>query len=109
MLTVGNCRSSNRFGIYARNQATDQTISVEYSYIRNTGVYNLRQLPYRGIYDGGYNDPGWYQTDNVYTGQLILTRCDTINKIYSGTFSFTAKEYSGRIVQVTDGRFDLKE
>lgn len=109
VLTVGNCRSSNRFDIYARNQATDQNIFIEYSYISMTGVYKLREYAYRGIYDGGYADPGWYQTDSVYTGQLILTRCDTVNKIYSGTFSFTAKDYSGRIVQVTDGRFDLKE
>jgi len=110
VLKVSNCSSSNRFGIYARNKATDQTIFVEYSYISHTGAYNLRQYPYRGIYSGGYADPGWFTTDSVYTGQLILTRCDTINKIYSGSFSFTAKDKtSGRIIQITDGRFDLKE
>jgi len=110
VLSISNDRNSNRFGIYAYNQNTIQTIFIEYTYISQAGIYKLRQYPFRGIYSGGYADPGWYPTDSVYTGQLILTRCDTTNKIYSGTFSFTAKEpNTGKIVQITDGRFDLKE
>jgi hypothetical protein len=110
VLSVGNSRNYNQFGVSAYNQQTTQRIGIEYTYLSNTGVYKLRQYPFRGIYSGGYSDPGWFPTDSIYTGQLILTRCDTINKIYSGTFSFTAKEpNTGRVVQITDGRFDVKE
>ncbi len=110
VLSVSNDRNSDRFGIYAYNQNTTQTIFIEYTYLTKIGVYKLRQYPFRGIYDGGYADPGWFPTDSIYTGQLILTRCDTINKIYSGTFSFTAKNSStAKIIQITDGNFDLKE
>jgi len=109
VLSVSNSRNDNHFGVSAYNQQTIQSIAIEYTYITQPGIYKLRQYPFRGIYSGGYADPGWFPTDSIYTGQLILTRCDTINKIYSGTFFFTAKERNGRIVQITDGRFDLKE
>ena len=110
VLSFGNDRRSNGFGISAYNQETTQSVAIEYTFINQPGVYKLRQYPYRGIYNGGYADPIGVQTDSVYTGQLILTRCDTINKIYTGTFSFTAKEpTTGRIIQITDGNFDLKE
>ncbi len=110
VLSFGNSRTSNGFGISAYNQETTQSVHIEYTFISQTGTYTLRQYPYRGIYSGGYADPGWFPTDSVYTGQLILARCDTINKFYSGTFFFTAKDKtSGRIVQITEGRFDLKE
>lgn len=51
-------------------------------------------------------------------GRLVVTRLDTVAHIVSGTFEFTAAEVSGgltgngtpipggRIVRVTDGRFD---
>lgn len=109
VLSVSNCRSSNRFGISADNQKTGQSISIEYTYVTQAGAYKLKQYPFRGIYEGGYAGWGWFTTDSIYTGQLNFTRCDTINKIYSGTFYFTAKERDGRIVKITEGRFDLKE
>lgn len=109
VLSVSNDRNSNHFGISANNQKTGQRISIEHTYLSQTGVYKLQEYPFRGIYSGGYADPGWFPTDSIYNGQLILTRCDIVNKIYSGTFFFTAKERNGRIVQITEGRFDLRE
>lgn len=108
-LSVSNSRNSNRFRIYASNEETDQDIYIEHMYITQPGVYKLWQYPYRGYYSSGYADPGWFSTDSIYTGQLSITRCDTINKIYSGSFYFTAKSSRSRIVQITDGRFDIKE
>ncbi len=50
-----------------------------------------------------------YRTNNTYTGTVIITRCDTVNQIYSGNFYFKAvDENTGKIVNVTDGRFDVK-
>lgn len=110
VLSVGNSRKYNIFVIHAQNQETDQSISIEFTFIRQSGTYQLRQYPYRGIYDAGKRDPGWYTTDSLNTGELILTHCDTVKGIYSGKFFFTAKEANaGRIVKITEGRFDLKE
>lgn len=110
VLSVSNSRNFNLFSIDAQNQETSQDVGIEFPYMRKTGTYQLRQYGYRGIYSAGYRDPGWYTTDSVYKGELTLTRCDTINKIYSGGFYFTAIDpNTGRVVKITDGRFDLKE
>ena len=110
MLSVGNNSNYNAFSISAQNQETDQSIGIEYTFIRQAGTYQLRQYPFRGIYDAGYKNPGWYTTDSLNTGELIFARFDTINRIYSGKFSFTAVDSNtGRFVKITEGRFDLKE
>ena len=107
VLSVGN-RSG--FGIHADNQETDESVSIEFTHLTQTGTYKLRQYPFRGVYQAGFRNPGWYTTDSLNTGELIITRCDTVNKIYSGRFSFTGiNPNTGKIVKVTDGRFDLKE
>lgn len=103
------------FGISAANQETSEDIAIENPYIKKTGVYKLQaDHPNRGIYDYTIivtvNDPGVYTTDSTNTGELTITRCDTTNHIYSGTFYFTAKDpTTSKTVSVTDGRFDLKE
>jgi len=58
----------------------------------------------------------YYAKDKRYTSleviesRVNLTRYDTLNLIFSGTFSFTAKNRTGNdTVQVTDGRFDIKQ
>ena len=107
VLSIGN---RNGFGIHAHNQETDESVSIEFTRLTQTGTYNLRQYPFRGVYQAGYRNPGWYTTDSLNTGELIITRCDTINKIYSGRFSFTGIDpNTGIVIKVTDGRFDLKE
>jgi hypothetical protein len=43
------------------------------------------------------------------SGELHLTRFDTVNRIVSGTFFFTARDtVSGDSVNIQDGRFDLR-
>lgn len=52
---------------------------------------------------------GQYETNSTYTGNITFTRFDTDANIMSGTFEFQAAEiFSGEIVTITDGRFDLK-
>lgn len=49
-----------------------------------------------------------YLTDNTYTGQVKLLLLDSINKIVSGTFYFTAYDKNtGDSVSIKDGRFDI--
>jgi hypothetical protein len=48
-----------------------------------------------------------YSTNNSTSGQLTITKLDTINQIVSGTFYFKAVNAPGETVSVTDGRFDM--
>lgn len=99
------------FSITADNQETSESITLENPYIKTTGVYKLHALyPNRGVYSRSIPESGWFVTDSSYSGELTITRCDTINRIYSGTFFFTARDpNSGKTISITDGRFDVKE
>jgi hypothetical protein len=48
-----------------------------------------------------------YITNNTVSGQLTITKLDSIKDFVSGTFYFTAVNDKGEKVQVTDGRFDM--
>ena len=77
-------------------------------YLQSTGAYDLKLYPNAKFrYSYAYGPE--YHTNNTYTGLANITRCDTINKIYSGTFFFKAIDDStGKVVNVTEGRFDVK-
>lgn len=64
---------------------------------------------YFGRYSIGGGIYGEYETNIIDNGTLIITRFDPANFIISGTFSFKAKEiYTGEIVEITEGRFDMQ-
>jgi len=50
-----------------------------------------------------------YITNSVDTGSVLITKWDQKKFIISGTFQFKAKSYTDKtkIVEVTEGRFDL--
>ncbi len=70
------------------------------SYSYNYGYYVKRNLS---------PEKEWI-TSSSYTGSVTLTRIDTVNRIASGTFQFTAGEIynSAPVLTVTEGRFDVK-
>ena len=77
------------------------------------GTFNLTSLNL-GKFRGGYSymnltmaSPMQYETNEINRGELRITKFDTVNQIVSGTFWFDAKNSSGLIVQVREGRFDL--
>ena len=48
-----------------------------------------------------------FLTGPGFTGRMVVTRLDTVARIVSGTFEFTARQAGpGATVRVTDGRFD---
>jgi hypothetical protein len=57
------------------------------------------------VYDNGLENQ--YSANNTISGQLIITKLDTIKQIVSGTFYFDAINESGSTVKVTNGRFDM--
>lgn len=77
------------------------------------GTFNLASVG-AGQFVGGYTYsdlntiPGiQYGTTDINRGELRITKFDTINQLVSGTFWFDAKNSSGQIVQIRDGRFDM--
>lgn len=104
----------NGFTLLASFNRTDngqspKDIVINLHYLRSIGIYDLNIYP-NAIYRYSYAYGPEYHTNNTYIGQINITRCDTINKIYSGTFFFKAVDDStGKVVNVTDGRFDVKE
>jgi hypothetical protein len=86
-----------------------QDLILYMEYLTSTGTYTLNATPNQGVYELRGGGPH-YQTDAIHTGTVTITRCDLINQIYSGSFSFTAVDNNtGKVVKVTDGRFDVKQ
>ncbi len=50
----------------------------------------------------------FFNTSSTSTGVLTITKLDTQQNIISGTFSFDAINNSGEVVEVRDGRFDMR-
>jgi hypothetical protein len=96
----------------SQNNGTNQlsyTVQIQAPYITSTGTYDLKTYPY-GEYSLDNSPHQFFKTNQSYSGQLTITRCDNGNKIYSGTFFFTAIDNAtGQTVKVTDGRFDVKK
>ena len=55
------------------------------------------------------NGQGWFITNENNTGEIHITKADTISGIISGTFSFKAALHNdpSKTVEVTEGRFDI--
>jgi hypothetical protein len=52
---------------------------------------------------------GSFITGPTHSGTVVLTRADTTARILSGTFEFRAvNPRTGEVVEVTDGRFDVR-
>ena len=50
-----------------------------------------------------------FLTGPAYPGRVVVTRFDTLSRVVSGTFEFTANQATGgRPVRVAEGRFDCK-
>jgi hypothetical protein len=50
-----------------------------------------------------------YFTNVAASGQVIISRFDSVAKIAAGTFQFTALDYqSGKTLTIADGRFDVR-
>ncbi|WP_345227127.1 hypothetical protein [Hymenobacter koreensis] len=108
-------------------ERSSQQVSFYLSNLVLAGKYSLgfTSLPYPastspisyGIYvqpvpgPDPYNQPPpiRYYTDSVYAGTVQIVRFDTLARIAGGTFEFVARESAtGKLVRITDGRFDVR-
>lgn len=91
-----------------RNTDTEhQQVFIYVKYFNGKGTYILDNdsISY-GEYSYGLE---YYKTTNGNAGKLIITNYDINNRIISGTFEFSAIDNgTNKVVNVSDGRFDLK-
>lgn len=98
-------------GIDARSTLSySGMIAIQKMGVFSTGVY---PLTYVANCNKQYAcDASFYYNDKLGknffadTGELVITKLDTLNKIVSGTFHFSAKDSSGVTKEITNGRFD---
>lgn len=64
------------------------------------GVYSYSPSVLEGIIK--------YNTTQIHTGELKITKFDVSNSIISGTFWFDAVNEEGETVEIREGRFDMK-
>lgn len=81
--------------------AVTQGTSIPFKTFASGNASGSYTLFYRS---GGLNQ---YATNTTSSGQLTITKLDTIKQIVSGTFYFTAINGKGDTVKITDGRFDM--
>ena len=49
-----------------------------------------------------------YVTNDIYKGELKITKLDQVNNIISGTFWFDAVNSNGVKIEIREGRFDMQ-
>ncbi|MEI6950646.1 DUF6252 family protein [Paraflavisolibacter sp. H34] len=100
--------------IQARNFASQPKESEFTLFVKNvhkTGTYTLdgRTGNYGHYLERKLNPLGSWKTNNQYPGKVEITKADTVNHIFSGTFAFEgASEDGDAPVKITEGRFDIK-
>ena len=94
---------------------TDSKFNVQIvlKYLGSLGIYTLNSLQNRGeFYDNSNGSiPGssnTYTTDNVNTGNINIKYFNpVVGSILAGTFEMNASNGSGKIIHITEGRFDI--
>ena len=61
------------------------------------------------IFFRNFGDSGtWITTNEIQKGELKITKHALFDRILSGTFWFDIKQPDGKIIEIRDGRFDVK-
>lgn len=105
-------QDSYLFGLVINDlRSHNKTISIEIrsQEIHEGETYKLQE--YSEVTDSGfYRDEflGGYRTTETVTGELFISKLDKTNRIAAGTFWFDAENNDGEIVEIRQGRFDVK-
>ncbi|MBI5858029.1 MAG: hypothetical protein HZB42_10340 [Sphingobacteriales bacterium] len=91
-------------------QLTIYDVTAPGTYQFNTDVTHPNGAASYGYYvKRNFTPQNEWLTSATYTGRVIITRIDDVNRIVSGTFEFDAGSiYNADVLHVTEGRFDLK-
>ncbi len=86
---------------------------AKFKYLGYVGLYELKEFPYEGIFNDNSNGTipstsNTYVTDNLNIGKINLKYfTPTIGSALAGTFDIYAKNQNGKIIHITEGRFDI--
>ena len=108
--------------INARNfssSPTESEFEIHLKSVKTAGVYLLNSNTAK--YPSQTGNYGYYVlrkitplnewiTNTQFTGLVVVTKTDTLNNIFSGTFQFTATNLynTPQPIIITEGRFDVK-
>ncbi len=82
-------------GTNAKEIAQNGTYALEGMIPSNAyGTYALEGIPTR--------------TNSTYTGELHITKLDSVHYIVSGTFWYDILDFQGNVHQIREGRFDFQ-
>ncbi len=96
-LSANNRNSNENLRIFIRNQV----IKENGKYILKTDEENSNVAEYENNFVS-------YKTDEINSGEIKFINFDDINGIVSGTFWFDAINEEGEVVEIREGRFDMK-
>ncbi len=89
------------------------TLTISAMSSKNGYILFLVTSPQKGVSTKITNINGYlhsypYSFDGRKSGEVFITKLDTVQKIVSGHFSASVEVLPGDTVQITDGRFDMK-
>jgi hypothetical protein len=98
--------TETEFEIYVENVTAPGIFLLN----KNTGKYPHQSESYAYYVKRKFTPIDEWTTNSRYGGQVTITKIDFETRIVSGTFSFQAEsDYTpGQLINVTEGRFDVK-
>jgi hypothetical protein len=98
------------FGLTANNRSTKKNIHI---FLRNETIeediiFSLTIDQENSNFGEYISAAGRHRTNNVQTGEIKIINFDNHNGIVSGTFWFDAVNEDGKVVEIREGRFDMK-
>lgn len=107
----GRYLSDSSIKIGASNMEQKFSFNLSVRYNGNLGILYSSSYPYDGLFQENTTGtvPGnsnTYYTDNLNVAKLNLKYLNT-TEICSGTFEMEAKNANGKIIKITEGRFDI--
>lgn len=105
--------SDSSISIYVGNTQSKFNFYFTVKYEGYTGIYLCKASPYSGTFYDNANGtiPGasnTYKTDNANIGKVNIKYFNTAaGSILSGTFEMDAINANGKVIHITEGRFDI--
>ena len=105
--------SDSSISISIGNTESKFNVRIVFKYLGNLGIYELKSAPNKGeFYDNSNGTiPGssnTYTTDNINNGNInIKYFTASVGSILAGTFEMNAINGNGKIIRITEGRFDI--
>jgi hypothetical protein len=98
------------FGLSANNRISNENlrIFIRNQVIKENDIYILKTDEENSNVAEYENKLVSYKTNEINSGEIKFTKFDDINGIVSGTFWFDAINEDGEVVEIREGRFDMK-